>query len=150
MNCVNHPEKEASGTCTYCGQFFCKDCLVNVKGRMVCKDDVSRVLDEATTGATKATKMAADMEVLKNAAVKGNQQSPIIINNNNNNSASSSAAASAAAAGGSGGGSYGYYRRRKMHWLYFALVGWWLGFMLICLIVPIFKRGLVKKAFGYW
>jgi hypothetical protein len=143
MNCVNHPDKEAFGHCTYCGRFFCKDCLVDVKGKMVCKDDVSKVLDEATTGATKETKMASDMEVLKNAAMR-NQQSPIVINNNNNNSASSSAAASAAAGGG------GYYRQRRMHWLYFFLVGWWLGFTLICLVFPIFIRGLVKKAFGYW
>jgi hypothetical protein len=37
-----------------------------------------------------------------------------------------------------------------MHWLYFLLVGWWLGFTLVCLIIPLFIRGLVKKAFGYW
>ena len=146
MNCVIHPDKEASGTCTYCGQFFCKDCLVNVKGRMVCKNDVSRVLDEATTGASRATKMEADMEAIKNAGLR-NQQSPIIINNNNNNNNSvSSSAAASSAAGAFGGGAY--YRR--MHWLYFFLVGWWLGLVLICFIVPIFIPGLVRKAFGYW
>jgi hypothetical protein len=106
MNCVNHPDKEASGTCTYCGQFFCKDCLVNVKGKMVCKNDVSRVLDEATTGASRATKMEADMEAIKNAGLR-NQQSPIIINNNNNNNSVSSSAAASAAGGFSGGV---YYR----------------------------------------
>jgi hypothetical protein len=149
MNCVKHPDKEAAGTCTYCGQFFCKDCLVNVKGRMVCKDDVSRVLEEATTGVTQETKMASDMEVIKNASLRG-QQSPIVINNNNNNnnSASSSAASSAAASGGGFGG--GYYRYRRMHWLYFFLIGWWLGITLICFIIPIFIPGLIKKAFGYW
>jgi hypothetical protein len=39
---------------------------------------------------------------------------------------------------------------RKMHWLYFFLVGWWLGFMAICCIFPLFIKGLVPKAFGYW
>jgi hypothetical protein len=140
MNCVNHPDKEAFGHCTYCGRFFCNDCLVDVKGKMVCKDDVSKVLDEATIGVIKETQMASDIEVLKNAAMR-NQQSPIVINN----SASSSAAASAAAAAGGGG-----YHQRRMHWLYFFLIGWWLGLGLICCIFPIFVPGLLEKAFGYW
>ena len=42
------------------------------------------------------------------------------------------------------------YNCRRMHWLYFLLVGWWLGTCLICLIFPLFIRGLVKKSFGYW
>jgi hypothetical protein len=140
MNCVNHPDREAVAMCTHCGQFFCKDCLVPVKGKMVCKNDVDRVLNESTTGATKEAKMEAQIEALKNA---NNQRSePIIINNNN--SASSSAAAAAA----SGSGVNGYYRR--MHWLYFLFVGWWLGSMLVCMIIPIFIPRLIKKAFGYW
>ncbi|MDR2494435.1 MAG: hypothetical protein LBD24_04330 [Spirochaetaceae bacterium] len=146
MNCVNHPEKESSGICTYCGQFFCKDCLVNVKGKMVCKDDVSKVLDEATDSASKETKTASDMELLRNAAMRDNRQSPIIINNNN--SASSSASASAAALGG--GGFDRHHPRLRMHWVYFLLIGWWLGLILICCIIPLFIPGLVKKAFGYW
>lgn len=47
MNCTNHPEIEAQGMCAYCGKPFCKDCLVEVKGRMYCKEDLSNVLDEA-------------------------------------------------------------------------------------------------------
>ncbi len=47
MNCTNHPEVEAQGMCAYCGKPFCKDCLVEVKGRMYCKDDLGNVLDEA-------------------------------------------------------------------------------------------------------
>ena len=46
MKCTNHPEREADGMCTYCGKPFCKDCLVEVKGRMYCKEDISNVLDE--------------------------------------------------------------------------------------------------------
>ena len=37
MNCTNHENVEASGMCTYCGKPFCKDCLVEVKGKMYCK-----------------------------------------------------------------------------------------------------------------
>ena len=52
MNCINHPEVEAQGMCAYCGKPFCKDCLVEVKGRMYCKADLGNVLDEAKQSAT--------------------------------------------------------------------------------------------------
>ena len=44
----------------------------------------------------------------------------------------------------------GNYRSAKMHWLYFLLIGWWLGLTMACLIFPLFIRGFVKKSFGYW
>ena len=47
MKCTNHPEIDAQGMCAYCGKPFCKDCLVEVKGRMYCKADLGNVLDEA-------------------------------------------------------------------------------------------------------
>ncbi len=47
MKCTNHPEREASGMCAYCGKPFCAECLVEVKGRMYCKNDLGNVLDEA-------------------------------------------------------------------------------------------------------
>lgn len=52
MNCTNHPEVEAQGMCAYCGKPFCKECLVEVKGRMYCKDDLGNVLDEAKQSAS--------------------------------------------------------------------------------------------------
>ena len=52
MNCTNHPEAEAQGMCAYCGKPFCKECLVEVKGRMYCKEDLGNVLDEAKQSAT--------------------------------------------------------------------------------------------------
>lgn len=52
MNCTNHPEVEAQGMCAYCGKPFCKDCLVEVKGRMYCKEDLGNVLDEAKNNAS--------------------------------------------------------------------------------------------------
>ena len=47
MKCTNHPDREADGMCTYCGKPFCKECLVEVKGRMYCKEDLGNVIDEA-------------------------------------------------------------------------------------------------------
>ncbi len=54
MKCTNHPEVEADGICAYCGKPFCKDCLVEVKGRMYCKADLGNVLDEAKQSAASA------------------------------------------------------------------------------------------------
>lgn len=54
MNCTNHPEVEAQGMCAYCGKPFCKECLVEVKGRMYCKEDLGNVLDEAKQSASAA------------------------------------------------------------------------------------------------
>ena len=47
MQCTNHPQSEAKGMCTYCGKPFCAECLIEVKGKMYCKDDMGNVLDEA-------------------------------------------------------------------------------------------------------
>lgn len=52
MNCTNHTETEATGMCTYCGKPFCKDCLVEVKGKMYCKNDLDKVFDETKASAT--------------------------------------------------------------------------------------------------
>ncbi len=54
MKCTNHPEREADGMCTYCGKPFCKECLVEVKGRMYCKEDLGNVFDEAKQQAANA------------------------------------------------------------------------------------------------
>ena len=54
MKCTNHPEREADGVCAYCGKPFCNDCLVEVKGRMYCKNDLGNVLDEAKQQASNA------------------------------------------------------------------------------------------------
>ena len=54
MKCTNHPEIEAAGVCAYCGKPFCQDCLVEVKGRMYCKNDLGNVIDEAKQQAAAA------------------------------------------------------------------------------------------------
>ena len=54
MKCTNHQDREAEGMCAYCGKPFCKECLVEVKGRMYCKGDLGNVLDEAKQQANQA------------------------------------------------------------------------------------------------
>lgn len=86
MNCTNHPEVEAQGMCAYCGKPFCKECLVEVKGRMYCKDDLGNVLDEAKQSAAAAqptinitnanTNTNANMNV--NAGIAGPRKSKTV------------------------------------------------------------------------
>jgi Predicted membrane protein len=43
MTCTKHPEAEVTGMCVYCGKPYCKDCLVEVNGKMYCRDDLNKV-----------------------------------------------------------------------------------------------------------
>ena len=55
MKCANHPEVEAAGICVYCGKPFCKECLVEVNGKMYCKNDIGNVIEEARNSNNNAT-----------------------------------------------------------------------------------------------
>ena len=46
MQCANHPQFAAAGMCIYCGKPFCKECLVDIKGKMYCRADLGNVMDE--------------------------------------------------------------------------------------------------------
>jgi TM2 domain-containing membrane protein YozV len=47
MKCVNHPDKDIAGACVYCGKLFCSECLIEVNGKMFCKNDIGNVVKEA-------------------------------------------------------------------------------------------------------
>ena len=34
--CYNHAEREASARCVSCGRFFCRECVAEHAGRMIC------------------------------------------------------------------------------------------------------------------
>lgn len=34
--CLNHPLREAAARCTSCGNTFCRECITDLDGRMVC------------------------------------------------------------------------------------------------------------------
>lgn len=55
MNCTIHPHQEASGICSYCGRPFCSECLVSIDGKIVCKDDVNHVYQNAKSQAPPIT-----------------------------------------------------------------------------------------------
>jgi len=46
MKCKNHPKKEAEKTCVGCGNFFCSECLNQVKNRNYCKDCLAEMLSD--------------------------------------------------------------------------------------------------------
>ena len=72
MKCTNHPEREADGMCAYCGKPFCKECLVEVKGRMYCKNDLGNVIDEAKQQASAPTINISNSNDSVNANVNAN------------------------------------------------------------------------------
>jgi TM2 domain-containing membrane protein YozV len=37
MNCYVHPENEAIGTCTSCGRPICRECAVEMHGKLICR-----------------------------------------------------------------------------------------------------------------
>ncbi len=98
MKCTKHPELEAEGMCAYCGKPFCKNCLVEVKGRMYCKDDLGNVLDEAKQN---------------NSAAAGGQPIIQITNTNDNANANNNI----------GGGFVGAPRKQKSVALILCLLG---------------------------
>jgi hypothetical protein len=38
MNCYNHPGRDASGTCKYCGRLLCSECLLKKSDYYCCKN----------------------------------------------------------------------------------------------------------------
>ncbi len=104
MKCSNHPETEAQGMCAYCGKPFCKDCLVEVKGRMYCKDDLGNVLDEAKQS-------SANQPTINITNTNDNVNANTNVNTNNNVN----------------GGIYGGPRKSKMVALILCILGF-IGF----------------------
>jgi hypothetical protein len=41
MNCYYHPEAEAVAICSRCGKTICRDCSVNLMGKITCQQCVS-------------------------------------------------------------------------------------------------------------
>lgn len=82
MNCKNHENVEAVGMCTYCGKPFCKECLVEVKGKMYCKDDLDKVFDEnkasAATPQINITNTSSNINTNQNGGVQVPQKSKIV------------------------------------------------------------------------
>lgn len=90
MECCNHPGEDVAGACVYCGKLFCKECLVEVNGKMYCKNDVANLVNETKQQVASDT---SNQQQMPRNSYANNQYSspvnsytpPIIINNNNTN-----------------------------------------------------------------
>ena len=76
MKCTNHPEIEAECMCVYCGKSFCKDCMVEVKGKMYCKADLENVLNDAKQAAATPTINISNSNESKNTNINSGMGFP--------------------------------------------------------------------------
>lgn len=42
IHCFLHPEREAVAICLSCGQYFCRECVTEHQGKVLCKACLSR------------------------------------------------------------------------------------------------------------
>ena len=59
MNCFEHIQKPAVGTCTNCGRGLCKDCTTVVEGKLSCRGNCQ-------TEVARARQLLSDSERAKN------------------------------------------------------------------------------------
>jgi hypothetical protein len=48
MNCENHEDREAAGTCVGCGRPFCDECMMDVGKKKYCEDCAKEELKKKT------------------------------------------------------------------------------------------------------
>jgi len=46
MNCYQHDQKKAVGTCVHCGKFICEECNTEINSKNYCKKCVGDVFNE--------------------------------------------------------------------------------------------------------
>jgi hypothetical protein len=46
--CARHSDREAAARCPSCGGFFCRECIVEHEGRLLCTSCLARVYSSAT------------------------------------------------------------------------------------------------------
>ena len=49
LRCANHPARQAVSKCLSCGNFFCRECVTEHEGRLLCAACVSRDVAEAAS-----------------------------------------------------------------------------------------------------
>jgi hypothetical protein len=48
--CARHGEREAAARCPSCGEFFCRECIVEHEGRLLCAACLARLRNQAPEG----------------------------------------------------------------------------------------------------
>lgn len=69
MYCYLHPDIESVGTCTSCGRFICRECSIEVQGKMVCREclsagKVNMASASSVSRSTKDRSIALILEIL--------------------------------------------------------------------------------------
>lgn len=44
QRCFNHPMREAVAQCPYCHRFFCRECITEHEGRIICAQCLERLV----------------------------------------------------------------------------------------------------------
>lgn len=47
--CARHPSREAAARCPGCAEFFCRECVVEHDGKLLCSTCLSRAVGQAET-----------------------------------------------------------------------------------------------------
>jgi len=56
--CANHPSREAAARCPECRRFYCRECVTEHQGRMMCTVCVARLESTARQGSPDAVWIA--------------------------------------------------------------------------------------------
>src|SRR6185295_18389618 len=74
MNCFEHPQKPAVGTCTNCGRGLCKECTTVVEGVLSCRGSCQTETTRKRQLMAKQERAADDRTVVYGTAGKMYQQ----------------------------------------------------------------------------
>lgn len=47
QRCANHPDRESSARCMHCGRYFCRECVTEHEGRILCAACLAKVTADA-------------------------------------------------------------------------------------------------------
>ncbi|HLH37511.1 MAG TPA: hypothetical protein VKX39_00050 [Bryobacteraceae bacterium] len=59
QRCLHHPSREAAARCPECRRFFCRECTVEHRGRMICASCMGRIAETPVVGNWRASLWAA-------------------------------------------------------------------------------------------
>lgn len=62
--CINHPGTRASEQCSVCGELFCKNCVIELQEKVVCRQCKGEVLAELRSGPRKPVRTQSPVAVL--------------------------------------------------------------------------------------
>lgn len=74
MNCFEHPQKPAVGSCTHCGRGLCKECTTVVEGKLSCRGGCQSEVTRTRQLMLKSERAADERTVVYGTTAKTYQQ----------------------------------------------------------------------------